>query len=259
MPRLPDAAGGPGSRRPNLITTNHSHDELTDPFTDDGLMRIVAGLVKSYPTPEIMRHKANQLVAARKDASGLGYARLMRAVADDMESGELWATHERRTHTRRDSGSGAVRGAACVGPAPPVCGRSRHHQWVAAMTEGKFALDRLMDALYFHDEYSGQEFYTEEEITALVMTAIREVRKSCACPVAKTQSTCASTTWCRTNCGTAMGLTTGCYASAVSSPGLDADSPTGDFKDAPINNQRRFGRMSDRLRDRLAMLPVAAS
>jgi len=56
----------------------------------DGLTRYIEALVRSYPTPEIMRHKASQLEAARKDASE--NVRLMRCLADDMESGELWET-----------------------------------------------------------------------------------------------------------------------------------------------------------------------
>jgi hypothetical protein len=37
-----------------------------------------------------MRHKANQLQGARKDPQASQMVKLMRLVADDMESGELW-------------------------------------------------------------------------------------------------------------------------------------------------------------------------
>lgn len=52
--------------------------------------RIAESLAKTYPTPEIMRHKATQLEDARKNPQASQMVELMRAVADDMESGALW-------------------------------------------------------------------------------------------------------------------------------------------------------------------------
>lgn len=56
--------------------------------TDD-LLLLEQALVKTYPTPEIMRHKANLLASARKDRQALYMARLMLKLADDLES---WRT-----------------------------------------------------------------------------------------------------------------------------------------------------------------------
>jgi hypothetical protein len=47
-------------------------------------------LVNSYPTPEIMRHKADELAAARKDKQARERVQFMRYVADGMEGGDLW-------------------------------------------------------------------------------------------------------------------------------------------------------------------------
>ena len=53
---------------------------------------MVRQLIDTYPTPEIMRHKATQLEAANKDHNAQVTVGLMRAIADAMESGELWET-----------------------------------------------------------------------------------------------------------------------------------------------------------------------
>jgi hypothetical protein len=45
-------------------------------------------LINSYPTPEIMRDKATKLESARTDAAEM--VRLMRGIADEMESGTLY-------------------------------------------------------------------------------------------------------------------------------------------------------------------------
>lgn len=52
--------------------------------------RLVLALVRSYPSPEIMRDKASQLATARKDPAAAQQVWLMRNVADGMESGDLW-------------------------------------------------------------------------------------------------------------------------------------------------------------------------
>jgi hypothetical protein len=56
--------------------------------TEDDSVRFVYQLIETYPIPEIMRRKADRLAAARPDLSGV--VRLMRRIADDMESGELY-------------------------------------------------------------------------------------------------------------------------------------------------------------------------
>jgi hypothetical protein len=41
-------------------------------------------LIRAYPTPQILRHKATQLGAARRDATANRMVEVMRAVADYM-------------------------------------------------------------------------------------------------------------------------------------------------------------------------------
>jgi hypothetical protein len=65
------------------ITVNGPED-----LTTEVLAEIVDGLIRTYPTPEIMRDKANRLAQARGDRYWM--AGLMRMVADGMESGELY-------------------------------------------------------------------------------------------------------------------------------------------------------------------------
>ena len=67
----------------NGIVVNGPED-----LTDDVLTEIVNALVRAYPAPEIMRHKANLLAQARGDR--LWMVGLMRNVADGMESGDLF-------------------------------------------------------------------------------------------------------------------------------------------------------------------------
>jgi hypothetical protein len=59
--------------------------------SDDDIHRyvtkVVDGLVKIYPSPAIMRDKANQLEAARRDEEARWMVGLMRAAADEMEFG----------------------------------------------------------------------------------------------------------------------------------------------------------------------------
>ena len=58
--------------------------------TPDCAKSVVVGLINTYPTPQIMRDKANQLDAARKDDNAQVIVRTMRRVAEAMESGELY-------------------------------------------------------------------------------------------------------------------------------------------------------------------------
>jgi hypothetical protein len=64
---------------------NASHDAHTDYLT-----KLINSLVNTYKTPEVLRHKADQLAAWRKDAEATNMVGLMLNVADDWESGELW-------------------------------------------------------------------------------------------------------------------------------------------------------------------------
>jgi hypothetical protein len=61
-----------------------------DVTAEGGMARLVDALARTYPTAEVMRAKADQLAAARSDVQASEMARLMRRIADDMESGELW-------------------------------------------------------------------------------------------------------------------------------------------------------------------------
>jgi hypothetical protein len=56
--------------------------------TDEANARWIRGLIKAYPTAEIMRAKADRLAAARADRRGA--VAIMRRIADNMESGDLW-------------------------------------------------------------------------------------------------------------------------------------------------------------------------
>jgi hypothetical protein len=56
--------------------------------------KLINGLVQTYPTPEIMRDKADKLAKARSDKQAATMVRTMRQLADDMESGELWVDDE---------------------------------------------------------------------------------------------------------------------------------------------------------------------
>ena len=57
--------------------------------SDSPVVKAILALARSYPTPEIMRYKADLLAAARKDPQASEIVRLMQTVADAMESGEL--------------------------------------------------------------------------------------------------------------------------------------------------------------------------
>lgn len=54
----------------------------------DVLTEIVDGLIRAYPTPEIMRDKANRLAQAHGDRFWM--VGVMRWTADGMESGNLF-------------------------------------------------------------------------------------------------------------------------------------------------------------------------
>jgi hypothetical protein len=60
--------------------------------TEDDRVNFIYQLIEMYPTPDVMRHKADRLEAARKDKAEL--VRLMRTIADDMESGALYGNEQ---------------------------------------------------------------------------------------------------------------------------------------------------------------------
>ena len=59
----------------------------------DGARRFVMALVATYPDHLKMRDAADRLAAARKDPQATGHVALMRRIAADMESGQLWEDH----------------------------------------------------------------------------------------------------------------------------------------------------------------------
>ena len=59
-----------------------------DRSNEENTQRYIRALIATYSTPKIMRRKADLLAAARPDAAEL--VRMMRSIADDMESGELY-------------------------------------------------------------------------------------------------------------------------------------------------------------------------
>jgi len=50
---------------------------------------LIDGLIKTYRTPETLRHKASMLEAARNDERAAQMVWLMHSVADDLESGAI--------------------------------------------------------------------------------------------------------------------------------------------------------------------------
>jgi DNA-directed RNA polymerase subunit RPC12/RpoP len=66
--------------------------DMSDP--EAAAEKLINGLVQAYPTPEIMRDKADKLATARSDEQAATMVRSMRQLADDMESGELWEDDE---------------------------------------------------------------------------------------------------------------------------------------------------------------------
>ncbi|MBU3750611.1 MAG: hypothetical protein FGM52_09185 [Mycobacterium sp.] len=52
--------------------------------------KIICELVNSYPTETVMRAKADRLELARSDPMARQMVMLMRRIADDMETGELY-------------------------------------------------------------------------------------------------------------------------------------------------------------------------
>jgi hypothetical protein len=74
----------------NLVLSPPSGRRAVKMNGSDDMVKLINGLVDTYPTPEIMRAKADRLAGARKDLQASEMVRLMRTLADDMDSGELW-------------------------------------------------------------------------------------------------------------------------------------------------------------------------
>ncbi|OBB10721.1 hypothetical protein A5731_22665 [Mycolicibacterium conceptionense] len=74
----------------NLITGASVGYAITPEPTVSFVEQLVRSLIQSYPTPEVMRDRADRLESARGDAQATDMVRLMRSVADDMETGDLW-------------------------------------------------------------------------------------------------------------------------------------------------------------------------
>jgi hypothetical protein len=66
-----------------VFTVNSAKD-----LTPERLTMIIDGLIRAYPTPEIMRDKANRLAQARGNRHWM--VEIMRMTADDLESGALF-------------------------------------------------------------------------------------------------------------------------------------------------------------------------
>jgi hypothetical protein len=71
-----------------LGTTQGIRQSRVENATD--LTAYIYQLLDAYPTPEIMRNKANKIAAVRTDTQAAEVTRLMRRLADEMESGELY-------------------------------------------------------------------------------------------------------------------------------------------------------------------------
>lgn len=93
VPELPDPARGSRGR----AESDHPRGPSTqlDPTDPNFITDAVNAMVSAYPTPEILRDKAGRLEARRRDPQGEWWARFMRAVADDLESGALWEDYAR--------------------------------------------------------------------------------------------------------------------------------------------------------------------
>ena len=72
----------------NLVLNPPAEWATGDLSTDEDRQNYVRQLITRYPTPKIMRHKADLLAAARTDVADI--VRVMRRIADHMESGGLY-------------------------------------------------------------------------------------------------------------------------------------------------------------------------
>lgn len=75
----------------NLVLSPPSKHRTIDLKADGAFAEFIMRLADAYPNAELMRTKADTLAAARKDEQATEMVRLMRRIADDMESGALWA------------------------------------------------------------------------------------------------------------------------------------------------------------------------
>jgi hypothetical protein len=68
----------------NLATEDYSGLQDVHMETGNDMVRLIHGLIQTYPTPEVMRAKADLLAGARKDSPASEMVRLMRNLAADM-------------------------------------------------------------------------------------------------------------------------------------------------------------------------------
>lgn len=71
-------------------TTQRIHDGYLGTDPSSAVAQLARLLVDAYPTPAVMRAKADKLASARRDEQALAYVSLMRRIADGMETGELY-------------------------------------------------------------------------------------------------------------------------------------------------------------------------
>jgi hypothetical protein len=71
------------------VLTDYSTWRTVNATDPDVAETYIRGLIDTYPTPEVMRSKADQLAASRPDCVA-GPVALMLRIADDMESGDLY-------------------------------------------------------------------------------------------------------------------------------------------------------------------------
>ncbi|MFN3007399.1 hypothetical protein ACK12G_29380 [Mycolicibacterium wolinskyi] len=74
----------------NLVLSPPSQRRALKLTEEGAFAEFITRLADAYPDPVLMRSKADTLAAARKDEQATEMVRLMRRIADDMESGELW-------------------------------------------------------------------------------------------------------------------------------------------------------------------------
>lgn len=73
----------------NLVLAPPSQRRAMNVGEEGAFAEFIMRLADAYPDAELMRAKADTLAAARKDEQATEMVRLMRRIADDMESGEL--------------------------------------------------------------------------------------------------------------------------------------------------------------------------
>jgi hypothetical protein len=73
----------------NLVLNPPSDHRAVKMKTSNDTVKLIMGLINVYPNEGLMRSKADLLEQRRKDSQAFEMVRLMRTIADAMESGEL--------------------------------------------------------------------------------------------------------------------------------------------------------------------------